>query len=365
MKRLLLVMFLWPGFLIAQISSAGTFTITGTIKGLSENAVVTLTNLNNSSDTVARTLVKKGVFVLKGFIEEPNLYQLNLHDVQKKSLLFMGNEKITVIGDVADIQRLTVKGSVVHNDFMEFQNSFNPLVQRLSELNKKIASQPDIKREDTLMIAYADNLARVKKMIDDFVINKKMSPVAPFVVLVTSEIEQDLQVLERRYDLLTVEWKNGFYGKLLKDQIEKGKIGAVGTEAIAFVQNDTTGKPVSLTSFRGKYVLIDFWASWCKPCRMENPNVVNAFNRFKSKNFTVLGISLDRNKESWLQAIRDDNLTWTHLSDLKFWNNEVAQKYHIEGIPQNFLIGPDGKIIGKNLRGSDLHIKLCELLGCE
>lgn len=365
MKKLLLLLLLGPYLVVAQTTPKSIFTITGTIKGLTQNAVVTLTDLNNASDTVARTLVKNGVFVLKGHIAETNLYQLNLHSAQKKLLLFIGNEIITVKGDVAAIQNVEVKGSASHTDFMEFQNTFNPLVQRLSELNQKISSKPEIKRDDTLMIEYAANFDKVRKTIDDFVVTKKGSSVAPFVLLVTSEIEQNLQVLERRYNLLNAVQKSGFYGKLLKDQIDEGKIGAVGSDAIGFVQNDTTGKPVSLASFRGKYVLVDFWASWCKPCRMENPNVVNAFNRFKSKNFTVLGVSLDRIKESWIQAIYEDKLTWTHVSDLKFWNNEVAQKYHIQSIPQNFLIGPDGKIIGKNLRGSDLHMKLCELLGCE
>jgi thiol-disulfide isomerase/thioredoxin len=108
--------------------------------------------------------------------------------------------------------------------------------------------------------------------------------------------------------------------------------------------------------------LIDFWASWCRPCRDENPNVVAAFEKFKSKNFTVLGVSLDRSKEPWIKAIADDRLTWTHVSDLKFWNNEVAQMYRISSIPQNLLLGPDGKIIAKNLRGPELHRQLEALI---
>jgi peroxiredoxin len=150
----------------------------------------------------------------------------------------------------------------------------------------------------------------------------------------------------------------------LKKQIDIARRTAIGNNALDFTQNDTLGNPVSLSSFRGKYLLIDFWASWCGPCRRENPNIVRTFNKYKDKNFTILGVSLDRSngKERWLKAIHDDGLTWNHVSDLKWWDNEVAKKYGIRAIPQNLLLDPGGRIIAKNLNGAELDRKLGEVL---
>ncbi len=137
---------------------------------------------------------------------------------------------------------------------------------------------------------------------------------------------------------------------------------AIGKTIPDFEQTDVDGKMINIQSYRGKYVLVDFWASWCGPCRGENPNVVNAYNRFKDKNFTVLGVSLDKSKEPWIQAINKDGLVWKHVSDLQGWSNSVAQKFGITSIPQNYLIDPNGIVIGKNLRGAALEAKLESIL---
>jgi peroxiredoxin len=138
---------------------------------------------------------------------------------------------------------------------------------------------------------------------------------------------------------------------------------AIGKNAPDFEQADTSGNMVKLSGFRGKYLLLDFWASWCGPCRAENPNVVKAYQKYHDRGFTILGVSLDQpgKKEAWLKAIHQDGLTWTHVSDLQFWNNAVAKMYGIRSIPQNFLLDKDGKIIATNIRAEELNKKLSEI----
>ena len=150
----------------------------------------------------------------------------------------------------------------------------------------------------------------------------------------------------------------------IRNSVEAGipKTKWVGKQAPEISLPDTEGRTVKLSSFRGKYVLVDFWASWCGPCRRENPNVVQAYNQFKNKNFTILGVSLDRQKEPWEKAIVDDNLNWTHISDLKFWQSEVVPVYQVESIPFNVLVDPDGKVVAENLRGNALEQKLQQVL---
>jgi peroxiredoxin len=156
------------------------------------------------------------------------------------------------------------------------------------------------------------------------------------------------------YAALGGDAKKGTFAEVIEKSLQSAVIGKIGSVLPEFTQNDVNGKPLKLSSLRGKYVLVDFWASWCGPCRAENPNVVKTYNAFKNKNFTVLGVSLDQDKARWVEAIKKDGLAWSQVSDLKYWNNEVAVKFGIQSIPASFLIDPNGVVIGRDLRGDDL-----------
>jgi len=363
MKKLLIVLLFSP-FLAFTQGNKG-FTIEGKLDGYPDATEVKLYK-NGESMELATAKVVKEKFIIKGTVADPVLCFLIIGQ-EKPVEIYVENSTISFKKDKGDGDKVKIDGSAAHKDFSSFIEPFLPLAQQLSTLANTINNTMPGDEREGLMKTYATLQENLQKEIDNFISSKPGSPVAAFILNATYQFNEDPILLESRFNKLTAKVKTSEPGKQLEEFIAESKIGAIGTASLDFTQADTSGIPVSLASFRGKYVLIDFWASWCGPCRQENPNVVESFNKFSKKNFTVLGVSLDRpgQKEKWMEAIHKDGLAWTHVSDLQFWENAAAKLYNVKGIPQNFLVDPEGKIVGRNLRGPALDQKLCELLGCE
>lgn len=356
MKNLFILLLLLPFAAFAQKK----LTVSGKMTNLPDKTPVWLADINNPNDTVAKAQALKGAFVLQSELSEPKLLILSV-GADKKSNVFFDNSTVAIKGDFAQPASWTITGSPVQDAFKEFETVFVPYFDQFNKFGMRMQAG---ERSDSLQSSVNQLTEAIQREIDGFIQKRPGSPVSAFILLATVNLRPDIALLEQRVNQLQPMAMNNMYGNYLKQTIGDARVTAIGSIARDFTQNDTLDKPVSLSSFRGKYVLIDFWASWCRPCRLENPNVVQAFQRFRDKNFTVLGVSLDRQKKPWIDAIHKDNLTWTHVSDLKQWDNAVAKMYKVQSIPQNLLIGPDGKIVAKDLRGEDLNRKLCELLGC-
>lgn len=281
--------------------------------------------------------------------------------------LFVDNNKFTVTGEYKTLAKVNVETeSPAYADYKSFLNVVEPFSQKLTESSNaynELARAEDRNEEEVKAAADAYRTIQDELVVakNEFIKTNNTKPVAAYIAYKETQ-NADYDELKTTLEVLGDNLKtNGFYIAMQKKCVDLEKV-SVGKEAPDFTIAGIDGNPITLSSFRGKLLLVDFWASWCGPCRRENPNVLKAYEAYHDKGLEILGISLDNNREKWEQAIKDDGLIWNHASELKGWKGDVSALYCVNGIPHTVLIDQNGVIVAKNLRGEALVNKLSELL---
>ncbi|MFI2744313.1 redoxin domain-containing protein [Zhouia sp. PK063] len=346
----------------------------GTLTNAPDATLAILSYQQNDSTVIDSAVVKDGKFSFTGKVKNPSEAAVRLRHGKKfpeKNWLsdtynFFIDNNTMELSTTDSIKNSTLKGSELTDESIAINNQISPLTNEIIALFKRMKdrSKPDkLITYDTIQV-YVDS---IRNVAHKFIISHPGSYVA-LKRFLQHEMPKnfDPEVADKEFnELFDQQLRETPTGKKIAEIIAKAKKSVIGKPAMDFTQTTLDGKEFKLSSLRGKYVLVDFWASWCKPCRAENPFVVKAYKKYKNQNFEIVGVSLDASKDQWKRAVEKDGLPWIHVSDLKYWKNEVAQQYGINSVPSNFLVNPEGIIIAKNLRGEALTNRLSEIFDKE
>lgn len=331
-----------------------------------DDKVIVLSAYGADGNKVVDTLkITNGSFVSTGNIDYPALMTINVEGSRTRLSFFGENNKYTITADADSLDKGVVTSpsalqtayAAVMSEVKEIQVKKDDVIRQYNQA--RAAGDNDVLEDLGRQYSSLDSISR--NIMEQFIDSNPASPVSAMFVSVNHSFS-DLDDMKSSVARLDASVLTSPYVLNLNKRIEVLEKVAIGQVAPDFEMVGVDGNSIRLSDFKGKTVLVDFWASWCGPCRQENPNVVKLYNQYKDKNFTILGVSLDTDREKWVKAIEDDQLTWSHVSDLEGWKNAAAAIYGVNSIPHTVLIDAEGVIIGKNLRGDDLANKLAEVL---
>ena len=357
--RKLLLSIVAESMTLAAFNAQSGYKVTGTVEGMPDGKAIIATVNGSSLDTLAKADVKNGSFEFTGNVSEPTGAYIMVIGQRGAIPFMLENANITVNAGQAGLTVTGSEGQKIYDQFMAINTTTQQEAMKLQQEYQ--AANGDQAKMQAVQEAYAKLMTDAQAKETELIKANPDSYVSTFVI-VSSMGQMEYEQLKERYNLLGEKAKASAQGKAIAAQIAKLESTAIGQIAPNFTITTPEGESISLYDIKGKVKLIDFWASWCGPCRGENPHVVEIYKEYHPKGLEIFGVSLDNNKEAWVKAIADDGLVWKHGSDLKGWQSAPAQLYSVSGIPHTVLLDENNKIIAKNLRGDELKQKIAELL---
>jgi len=386
MKKIFLLLTASVAIISCSKVKDGEYLITGTAKGIENGKTIILqgqdpkTQMTVALDTVK---VENGKFEIKGKVTEPAFHTLIIQDIQGLVPFILETGEINIAIDKDSIQKTKISGTYNNDEYVKFDAELKVATKKLIDFQKKNTQtmQAAQQKQDTAVVngLMKEFMAIQTQVQEDtkkkYVTYAEGHPKSFISALIlqgmAGDPTADVKKIEALYNSLDESVKNTTPGKKVKETLGRMKMPAVGASAAPvgdakwradFSAPNPEGKVISLKESLGKVTIVDFWASWCGPCRQENPNVVAIYNELHSKGLNIIGVSLDKEAGAWKQAIAKDKLTWTQVSNLKYWDEPIAKQYQVESIPATFILDASGKIVAKDLRGAELRAKILELL---